>query len=144
MQPFHSTPSTPARSDPSTIDYAFLPDLTSGPADAFVVNRVPLLPDLYATSSSTLFTPEAADEPPQRSQIVVMAADPASVSAVSALTEVEGMSPDGVELSFAHDRGTGSSGGDGDGGYAGGMLTGLWKGLVDDVFQGGAKGKPAM
>lgn len=142
MQSFHSTPSTPARSDPSTIDHAFLPDL-SGPAVSTeaLVGRVPLLPDL-STPSSALFTPEAADEPPLRSEILVMAADPTSVNAVSALTEVEGMGPDGVELSFAHDRGAAAgSGGDG---YAGGMLTGLWQGIVDDVLQSGAKGKPAM
>lgn len=71
-----------------------------------------------------------------------MAADPSRVHAVSALSEVEGMGPDGVELSFAHEypvRGT-SEGQQ----YAGGMLTNMWKGLVDDVFGAADKAKPAL
>lgn len=143
MQAFHTTPSTPAQADPSTIDFAFLPNLAAAPppADPFV-GRVPLLPDNFAPPRAalpTIFAPEAADEPALRPEIVVVAADPASVNAVSALTEVEGMSPDGVELSFAHDR----AGAPAQEGYAGGMLTGLWRGLVDDM-SGGAKTTPAL
>lgn len=125
MQAFHTTPSTPAQADPSTIDYAFLPNLAAAPppADPFV-GRVPLLPDNFAplrAALPTIFPPEAADEPALRPEIVVMAADPASVSAVSALTEVEGMSPDGIELSFVHSRAAVAA----QEAYAGGMLRGL-------------------
>lgn len=143
MQAFHTTPSTPAQADPSTIDYAFLPNLAAAPspADPFV-GRVPLLPDNFApprAAHPAIFAPEAADEPALRPEIVVVAADPTSVSAVSALTEVEGMSPDGVELSFVHDRARAAA----QEAYAGGMLTGLWSGFVDD-FSGGAKASPTL
>lgn len=156
MQAFHTSPTSPAQTDTSTIDYAFLPDLHQpGPARAPLGAsiRLPLLPDNFAPQRTpTLFAPELSDEPLREPEIVVVAADPASVSAVSALTEVEGMSPDGVELSFAHDFVGSGSGRDGSGGqdegYAGGMLTDLWKGLVDDVMGGGGGGgqkiKPAM
>lgn len=143
MQAFHTTPSTPAQADPSTIDFAFLPDLSVAAPSTHFVGRVPLLPDNFAPSRDTLptiFAPEAADEPALMPEIVVVAADPANVSTVSALTEVEGMSPDGVELSFVHDRASSSSSTQP---YAGGMLTGLWKGLVEDL-SGGAKTSPAL
>lgn len=147
MQAFHTTPSTPAQADPSTIDYAFLPNLAFAPPAADpIFGRVPLLPDNFAPARDalpTLFAPEAVDEPVVRPEIVVMAADPASVSAVSALTEIEGMTPDGVELSFVHDRASAARGSDAGEGYAGGMLTDLWKGLVDDL-SAGTKARPAI
>lgn len=155
MQGFHTSPTSPAQTDTSTIDYAFLPDLyqlqqqQANPSGASLGAsiRLPLLPDNFAPERTpTLFAPELADEPLREPEIVVVAADPSSVNAVSALTEVEGMSPDGVELSFAHDFGSGSSGRGKEERYAGGMLTDLWKGLVDDVIGGGGgqKMKPAM
>lgn len=139
MQSFHTTQAPSARADTSTIDYAFLPALTDPPPAAEYVGRVPLLPDNFAPErAADMFAPEAADEPLPASEIVVMAADPASVAAVSALTEVEGMGPDGVELRF--DFGGRDSGAEGE--YAGGMLKDLWTGIVDDVI-GGQK-RPAF
>ncbi|CAN8106140.1 unnamed protein product [Discula destructiva] len=146
MQGFHTTQPRPARSDESTIDFAFLPtDLESAsPSTASPALRYPLLPDSFASSGETLgaalFAPEAVDAPLRAPEIVVLAADPAAVNVVSALSEVEGMGPDGVELRFGSWQHGGEEGGEGEE-YAGGMLTGLWKGLVDDVLNvGGAKG----
>lgn len=149
MQAFHTTPRPAVRADTSTIDFAFLPVLDSAAADdAFsgaAALRMPILPDNVAPSRApTLFAPEAVDAPLQAPEIVVMAADPAAVNVVSALTEVEGMGPDGVELRFGYGRGGAAAEEDEAGEeFAGGMLTGLWKGIVDDVL-GGQKGKVAM
>ncbi|KAF3760585.1 hypothetical protein M406DRAFT_358239 [Cryphonectria parasitica EP155] len=144
MQSFHSTPTATARSDISTIDFAFLPSLadSSPSADSFAQVRVPLLPDNFAPERPpAIFAPELqGDVPLPRSEIIVMAADPASVSAVSALTEVEGMGPDGVELRFDFES---RAPAEAEGEYAGGMLTDLWKGLVEDVL-GGQKSRPAF
>lgn len=147
MQSFHTSPRPSARADTSTIDFAFLPVLdapsSADPLWATAALRMPLLPDNVAPSRApTLFAPEAVDEPLQAPQIVVMAADPAAVNAVSALTEVEGMGPDGIELRFGFGRG-GVVEDDGGEEVAGGMLTDLWKGIVDDVL-GAQKGKVAM
>ncbi|PSR83500.1 hypothetical protein BD289DRAFT_483296 [Coniella lustricola] len=152
MQAFHSTQSPSARAAVPTIDCALLPSMTTildADSDAFAQVRVPLLPDNFApVRSPANFAPEAVDAPLPKSEIVVMAADPTSVNAVSALTEVEGMTADGVELRFnVQDARYGSgSGNESDGEYAGGMLTDLWKGLVDDVLGSSSnnKGRPAF
>lgn len=151
MQGFHTTPAPRyAQADVSTIDFAVLPTreaLFGAPSqDAFSRVRVPLLPDNFAPNRAAVpgsFAPEAADAPLRAPEIVVMAADPSSVNAVSALTEVEAFSPDGVELSFAH-----GFGGSGRGGgaaqeetYAGGMLKDLWAGLKEDIL---SPAKPAL
>lgn len=153
MQGFHTSPAPRyAQADVSTIDFAVLPSreqLFGGPPgqDAFSRVRVPLLPDNFTPNRAAVpgsFAPEAADAPLRAPEIVVMAADPSSVNAVSALTEVEAFSPDGVELSFAH--GFGASGRDApqDEPYAGGMLKGLWAGLKEDILSPGGQAKPAL
>lgn len=155
MQGFHTTPAPRyAQADVSTIDLAVLPtreQLFGGGAageDAFSRVRVPLLPDNFAPNRAAVpgsFAPEAADAPLRAPEIVVMAADPSSVNAVSALTEVEAFSPDGVELSFAH----GVGGGRGapqeeEERYAGGMLKGLWAELKEDILTSNGRAKPAL
>lgn len=120
MQSFHTTPASShvhVQAGPSTIDHAFLPSFESlypsaSAVDPFAHVRVPLLPDLTNQSSASaglvqgrpLHPPETPDAPLAPPQIIIMAADPTRVNAVSMLSEVEGMSPDGVELSFAHDN----------------------------------------
>ncbi|KAL1864875.1 hypothetical protein Daus18300_007442 [Diaporthe australafricana] len=152
MQGFHTTPAPRyAQADVSTIDFAVLPSREalwpSAPEGAaFSRVRVPLLPDNFAPNRAA-FAPEAADAPLRAPEIVVMAADPSSVNAVSALTEVEAFSPDGVELSFAHAFGGGGSGGRGaaqEESYAGGMLKDLWAGLKEDVLGPASQAKPAL
>lgn len=105
--------------------------------------RVPLLPDMVSPDRSVIL--EQPDEPLAPPEIAVVAANPDTVLPVSALTEVEGMGIDGVELSFVHDLNFDSSSKKG-GEHRemeGGMLRDLWKGMVEDVF-GGEKPKPAM
>lgn len=145
MSSFHTTPASSAQADMSTIDYAFLPSFESlypsAGSDPFRQVRVPLLPD-NSVADSPLHAPEAVDAPLVQPQIVIMAADPTRVSAVSMLSEVEGMSPDGVELSFAHDNWGRRPAEEQQ--YAGGMLRTLWDGLVDDVLGDKQKMKPAI
>lgn len=159
MQGFHTTQQArPLQTPPHhPIDLAVLPgpDLLFAAAPSSSgepIIRVPLLPDNFAPARSPTVghAPEVPDAPLAAPEIVVMAADPATVNAVSPLSEVEGMGPDGVELMFVHDysAGAGRQGGrrvEGEGQVAGGMLRGLWNGIVDDVLGGArAKVKPAV
>jgi hypothetical protein len=147
MQGFHTTQAPRyAQADVSTIDFMRLPtreQLFGSPSgqDASSV-RVPLLPDNFAPNRSS-FAPEVADAPLRAPEIVVMAADPSSVNAVSALTEVEAFSPDGVELSFAHGFG-GRDAPKQEETYAGGMLKDLWAGLKEDILSPSGQAKPAL
>lgn len=161
MQGFHTTQQArPLQAPPHhPIDLAVLPgpDLlfaaaASSSSAGEPIIRVPLLPDNFAPARSPTVghVPEVPDAPLAAPEIVVMAADPAAVNAVSPLSEVEGMGPDGVELMFVHDysgAAAGRQGGrraEGEGQVAGGMLKGLWDGIVDDVLGAGAKVKPAV
>jgi hypothetical protein len=122
-----------AKLDTSTIDYMVFPtseSLTPPEPDPTLTMRYPLLPDNFLTKHA----PEHSDEPLAAPEIVVIAADPSNVMP-SALTEVEGIGVDGVELKFAHAP-------DEKGEKEPGMLTDLWKGLIEDVF-GENKAKPS-
>lgn len=153
MQGFHTTHtrSQTIQADPSALDFAVLPGVdllfarsgNTAAADVLPTIRVPLLPDNFAPSRSATVGhgPEVPDAPLSGPEIVVLAADPGRVNAVSALTEVEGMGPDGVELRFVHDFPAATAGGEGAGEYAGGVLKGIWKGLLDSVGGGDAQGK---
>ncbi|KAI0426598.1 hypothetical protein F5Y09DRAFT_318547 [Xylaria sp. FL1042] len=99
--------------------------------DPFTKLRVPLLPD----NAGFQHAPEAADGPTTVHDISIVAANPDLVSP-SALTEIEGMGMDGVELKFIHDAEPAEQGP--------GMLTDLWKGLVDDVLGQQSKSKLAV
>ncbi|KAG4220108.1 hypothetical protein PC116_g31413, partial [Phytophthora cactorum] len=100
--------------------------------DPFAHLRVPLLPDNFATHH----TPETTDGPVAPAQISIVAANPELVSP-AALTEVEGMGIDGVELKFVHEDATKPEQDQVN------MLTNLWKGL-DDVIGGSNKGNVAL
>lgn len=134
MQTFRTSAPRPAAAGPRTIDSTVLPlAWTLDPPAVEPSLRIPLLPDtVYETSAATRL-PEAADPPLAAPEILVIAADPSQV-APSALTEVDGMGVDGVELRFVHEA-------DPEPAPAQGMLRDLWGGLVDDVF--GEKAKPA-
>jgi len=133
MQGFRTSAPKPLRADTSTIDFAVLPDLHEPAGDPFAYIRVPLLPD-NDSPPEWVRLPEAEDKPLARAEISVVAANPDLVLP-AALTEVEGMGIDGVELSFAHELHRGAEEGEQ------GMLRDIWKGLMDDVF--GEK-KPAV
>ena len=136
MQTFNFNTSTPksARLDTSTLDSFVMPYLGSAAdgRDAIAPVRVPLLPDNFHPDRGLIdgHAPEVGDGPVARPEIVVVAADPSTVSPASALTEIEGMGVDGVALNFAHIAS--SSGTPGSGGESHGMIRDLWKGLVDD------------
>ena len=133
MQGFRTSAPKPARLDPSPIDFAVLPNLVAPAADPYAGIRVPLLPDnAYPALQRAVEQPDA---PLARPEILVVAANPDAVMP-AALTEVEGMGVDGVELKFAHelDRPVEKEAG---------MIRDLWKGLVEDVFGGPHKPSPA-
>ncbi|KAL2157700.1 hypothetical protein VTH06DRAFT_5183 [Thermothelomyces fergusii] len=135
MQPFHHSAPKPAAPAFPTIDLAVLPKLFAideaaavAAHDPYANIRVPLLPD---NRSPPPRQPEAADGPLPPPQIRVVATDPAHVLP-SALTEVEGMSVDGVELGFVHLLGREESERES---YelGAGMIRDLWKGM-EGVF----------
>jgi hypothetical protein len=134
MQTFTTTSSRTARSDTSTIDYCLMPVLSTSSAPQPPL-RVPLLPDSFAISHAV---PDTPDAPLAMPEISVVAAHPENVSAVSPLTEVEGMGADGVELGFVHDMERKKVEA-----QEGGMIKDLWKGLMEDVF-GEEKRKAAV
>ncbi|KAI0164213.1 hypothetical protein GGR52DRAFT_110731 [Hypoxylon sp. FL1284] len=89
-----------AAADAATLDCIVFPgsaSLDGASSDPFAHLRVPLLPD----NVTMHHVPETADVPVAHPQISVVAANPDLVSP-SALTEVEGMGVDGVELQFVH------------------------------------------
>ncbi|KAK1827997.1 hypothetical protein QBC39DRAFT_237535, partial [Podospora conica] len=78
--------------------------------------------------------PEAVDAPLPRPVISVVAARPELVLP-AALTEVEGMGIDGVELrfDFAHELHRASGRAEEEAHGSAGMIRDIWKGMVDDV-----------
>ncbi|KAK4138855.1 hypothetical protein BT67DRAFT_394713 [Trichocladium antarcticum] len=136
MQTFHHSAPKPAALSTNTIDRAVLPNLHMSAEslyDPYAHIRVPLLPD--NTSPPAGFRQaEAPDLPLPQAEIRVVAANPEQVLP-AALTEVEGMGVDGVELGFARLLGQGGEGERYDE-MGSGMIRDLWKGMVEDVFGG--------
>ncbi|KAH6641691.1 hypothetical protein F5144DRAFT_144524 [Chaetomium tenue] len=149
MQTFHHSAPKPIAPTFSTIDRAILPDLSfdaSSAMDPYAHIRVPLLPDNTSPSPLHPRQPEAADEPLRKPEILVVAADPSRVLP-AALTEVEGMGVDGVELGFVHLLGREK---EAEESYemGAGMIRDLWRGMVEDVMgpagrSSGGKAAPA-
>ncbi|KAI1156348.1 hypothetical protein F4825DRAFT_403703 [Nemania diffusa] len=133
MQTFSSTAAPDATA--KSIDNIVFPGsavFQGASQDPFSNLRVPLLPD------NVMFqhTPEPIDNIATAHEISIVAANPDLVSP-SALTEIEGMGMDGVELKFIHDAESTEQ--------EPSMLTGLWRGLVDDVIgQQSSKNKLAL
>ncbi|KAI1778286.1 hypothetical protein F4818DRAFT_292661 [Hypoxylon cercidicola] len=135
MQTFASSAPQATAAATITMDNMVFPgsaSLEGSSSDPFAHLRMPLLPDSFASHHA----PEAADGPVAPAQISIVAANPELVSP-SALTEVEGMGIDGVELKFVHEEGEAAR-------EDQGMLTDLWKGLVDDVLGSRNKTKVAL
>jgi hypothetical protein len=100
MQTFSSSAPRPMMLQAQEMDHTILPSFESlaGPRPDYTSRlRVPILPDNFVAHH----TPEVVDEPLPLPEINVVAADPDKVY-IAALTEVEGMTVDGVELKFAH------------------------------------------
>lgn len=135
MQGFHSSAVPAARIEVPSMDFTVLPIMDMGSAsDMAHAIRVPFMPDNFTPDRSTL-SAEAPDAPLPAAEISVVAAHPDKV--LSALTEVEGIGLDGVELKFVHERAPATRSSDGHS-----MITDVWHGMLDDVF-GGQK-KPAL
>ncbi|KAI1389817.1 uncharacterized protein F4822DRAFT_214773 [Hypoxylon trugodes] len=135
MQTFTSSAPRSAQVDTTTLDNIVFPGSAAfegASSDPFAHLRVPLLPDNFTAQH----TPEVVDGPVAPAQISIVAANPELVSP-AALTEVEGMGIDGVELKFAHEGAAESE-------HEQGMLTDLWKGLVDDVLSSTNKTRVAL
>ncbi|KAK3359065.1 hypothetical protein B0T25DRAFT_85264 [Lasiosphaeria hispida] len=129
MQGFRTSAPKPAQLDTIPIDHAILPDLFAShhaSPDPYAYIRVPLLPDNRAPPAFARL-PEAVDAPLPAPEILVVAANPDLVLP-AALTEVEGMGVDGVELGFVRDIGRDVEA------EGHGMVRDIWKGLVEDVF----------
>ncbi|KXJ90804.1 hypothetical protein Micbo1qcDRAFT_195680 [Microdochium bolleyi] len=140
MQTFSTTAPTAASTSTSPgLDHIVLPGAvafdTGVSRDPYASVRVPLLPD---SAFSSPHSPEVADGPLPTPEISIVAANPELVQSVSALTEVEGMNVDGIELKFIHDGAASSAISYSSPSTAdepesgGGMLRDIWKGLVDD------------
>ncbi|KAK3307973.1 uncharacterized protein B0T15DRAFT_92325 [Chaetomium strumarium] len=134
MQTFHHSAPKPAAPSFVTIDRAIFPDLAAQDAqyDPYAHIRVPLLPD-NTSPPAGLRAAEAVDAPLPQPEIVVVAANPEQVLP-SALTEVEGMGVDGVELGFAHLLGREVE----ESFEMGKGMIRMWRGMVDDVLNSGS------
>ncbi|KAK8073680.1 hypothetical protein PG994_004579 [Apiospora phragmitis] len=129
-----------AASTQGNVDATFLPSFDFMEASAANSSlRVPLLPDNYSATHA----PEAADAPLAMPEISIVAAHPETVSP-SALTEVEGMTMDGIELKFAHENSASSSAESSYSEQGEGMIKGIWNGLLDDVFGESSKQKSKL
>ncbi|KAK4224438.1 hypothetical protein QBC38DRAFT_17722 [Podospora fimiseda] len=128
MQTFHHSAPRARPAFAQTVDHLILPSLDSTAQSDYYI-RVPLLPDTSFPSSSVL-QPEATDAPLAKPEILVIAANPEQVLP-AALTEVEGMGVDGVELKFAHQS---EAAKEESWEVSGGMIKDLWRGLVEDVM----------
>ncbi|KAI1306224.1 hypothetical protein F5Y03DRAFT_355223 [Xylaria venustula] len=133
MQTFSSTAAPSATA--TSVDNIVFPGsavFEGASEDPFGNLRVPLLPD----NVKFQHTPESLDGPATVHDISIVAANPDLVSP-SALTEIEGMGVDGVELKFIHEAEPAEQ--------TPGVLTDMWRGLVEDVLgQPSSKGKLAL
>ncbi|KAH8893283.1 hypothetical protein GQ53DRAFT_763609 [Thozetella sp. PMI_491] len=135
MQGFRTSAPKPAPQTASHIDHFVMPTFEDPAIDLYSGLRVPLMPD--NARPAVMRAVEQPDAPLARPEILVVAMNPDNVMP-AALTEVEGMGIDGVELKFAHDLGRETE-------QEPGMLRDIWKGLVDDVFGGQQQGaKPSI
>jgi len=124
MQTFtsSSTRHTPSTNIDATVlpSFASLHTVSSSAGDPIV----PILPDNYSVRVAQNEEP-IVTEP----EVKIVAADPDKVVAGTPLSQVQGVSMDGVDVKFAHE-GQAPQGEE----HQGGMLRDLWKGMVDEVF----------
>lgn len=98
--------------------------LYSRPSQADATPMVPIVPDNYGVVNVVVDAPVSAPE------VTIVAVDPDRVSASSPFFEVTGL--DGVDLKFAQQpEPTKDTQEDGP---SQGMVTDIWKGMVDDIL----------
>ncbi|ODA80666.1 hypothetical protein RJ55_03625 [Drechmeria coniospora] len=131
MQTFHTTSHVTMSSTAGHIDSAVFPPLPdpAGPGSSTVWPRVPLLPDNYSAAHG----PSACDMSVRLPEISIVAANPENVVPGTPLSEVQGISLDGIELKFVHEDRQSQAAKELDEG-SGGMIRDLWKGMVEDVL----------
>ncbi|KAL2758263.1 hypothetical protein ACRALDRAFT_1055218 [Sodiomyces alcalophilus JCM 7366] len=101
MQTFSSVATSSGGPAPITIDATIFPQPTTTFAGEGVsLSRMPLLPDSFLTRHPVA---EAPETPMMEPRISIVASASGSVLPASALTEIEGMGVDGVELRFVHE-----------------------------------------
>ncbi|KAF4591671.1 hypothetical protein GQ602_001970 [Ophiocordyceps camponoti-floridani] len=98
--------------------------LRSAPSDS-AGPRVPILPDNYSVAHGPL----PVQDPVQPPDVSIVASDPENVLPGAPLSEVEGISLDGVELKFVHEKTQARDDASGSG-----LMRHLWRSMVDDVF----------
>jgi hypothetical protein len=135
MQGFHSSAAPAARVEAPLLGFTVLPMLHAEAAAAREaaanIVRVPLMPDNFSPDRSS-FPSEAPDAPLPAAQISVVAAHPENV--LSALTEVEGIGLDGVELKFVHEPSPPAATAAAASPSGQGMIKDVWYGMIDDVL----------
>ncbi|VUC27524.1 unnamed protein product [Clonostachys rosea] len=105
--------------------------LYSRPSQADATPMVPIVPDNYGVVNVVVDAPVSAPE------VTIVAVDPDRVSASSPFFEVAGL--DGVDLKFAQQPEPAKENTQGGDGPSQGMVSDIWKGMMDDVFGRGQK-----
>lgn len=125
MQTFHTSSPTTASIPSTHLDAMVIPNLLrSAPSDS-AGPRVPILPDNYSVAHGPL----PVQDPVQPPDVSIVASDPENVLPGAPLSEVEGISLDGVELKFVHENSQARDDASGSG-----LMRHLWRSMVDDVF----------
>ncbi|CAH0018431.1 unnamed protein product [Clonostachys rhizophaga] len=128
MQTFsHSASASTSRPD-GNLGTTVLPSwdaLYSRPSQADATPMVPIVPDNYGVVNVVVDAPVSAPE------VTIVAVDPDRVSASSPFFEVTGL--DGVDLKFAQQPEPTKDNTQEDG-PSQGMVTDIWKGMVDDIL----------
>ncbi|CAG9992637.1 unnamed protein product [Clonostachys byssicola] len=137
MQTFSRSVSASISKPESNLGTTVLPSwdaLYSRPSQADATPMVPIVPDNYGVVNVVVDAPVSAPE------VTIVAVDPDRVSASSPFFEVTGL--DGVDLKFAHQpeptRETAQ-----EDAPSQGMITDIWKGVVDDILGRGQQKKLA-
>ena len=134
MQTFTTAATT--TSAPHGLDAAVLPswDALFSPPAAPSGPRVPILPDNFLVHNPLESEPATPDFP----AVTIVAVNPDNVLSSTPLSQVQGL--DSVSLSFAHESSPAAAAKEPEA-HEGGMLSDVWKGMVEDVM--GAPGKKA-
>ncbi|CAG9943950.1 unnamed protein product [Clonostachys rosea f. rosea IK726] len=127
MQTFSRSASASTSRPDGNLGTTILPSwdaLYSRPSQADATPMVPIVPDNYGVVNVVVDAPVSAPE------VTIVAVDPDRVSASSPFFEVTGL--DGVDLKFAQQpEPTKDTQEDGP---SQGMVTDIWKGMVDDIL----------
>lgn len=128
MQTFSRSASASTSRPDGNLGTTVLPSwdaLYSRPSQADASPMVPIVPDNYGVVNVVV------DAPVSTPEVTIVAVDPDRVSASSPFFEVTGL--DGVDLKFAQQPEPAKDNTQEDG-PSQGMVTDIWKGMVDDIL----------